>query len=122
MNRRNSLISMGSLKHDRVRNRKGEDIGKIEEFMIDIQSGKIEYAVLSFGGFLGMGNKLFAIPWKALGLYEDEKTFLMDVDKELLERSPGFSRNDWPDFADHSFLDHIDRYYGRNVSSDLYTQ
>ncbi|MCO5381646.1 MAG: PRC-barrel domain-containing protein [Methanosarcina barkeri] len=57
------FLSASTIKGDKVVNRAGEDLGKIEELMIDLEDGRVAYAVLSFGGFLGMGNKLFAIPW-----------------------------------------------------------
>jgi len=71
--------------------------------MIDIPAGKVAYAVLSFGGFLGMGNKLFAVPWSALKLDEDKKHFILDVDKKKLENAPGFDKDNWPDMADTSW-------------------
>ena len=60
------FLSASTLKGDKVVNRAGEDLGKIEELMIDLRDGRIAFAVLSFGGFLGMGDKLFAIPWQAI--------------------------------------------------------
>jgi sporulation protein YlmC with PRC-barrel domain len=81
-------------------NSAGEDLGKIEEIMIDVPTGRVAYAVLSFGGFLGMGDKLFALPWDALKLNEDEHEFILNVDKATLENAPGFDQDDWPDMAD----------------------
>jgi len=80
--------------------------------MIDIPAGKVAYAVLSFGGFLGMGNKLFAVPWSALRLDEDQKHFILDVDKQKLEGAPGFDQDNWPDMADSSWGARIFSYYG----------
>ena len=94
------VMSAGTLAGDRVRNAAGEDLGKIEEIMIDVPSGRIAYAVLSFGGFLGMGNKLFAVPWNALTLNEAEHEFILDVDKSTLENAPGFDKDNWPDMSD----------------------
>ena len=59
------VLTASTLKGDKVVNHKGEDLGKIEEIMLDLDDGRSGYAVLSFGGFLGMGDKLFAIPWQA---------------------------------------------------------
>src|SRR2546426_6110910 len=70
-----SVLSASTLAGDSVRNAAGEDLGKIDEIMIDIPSGRVAYAVLSFGGFLGMGDKLFAIPWDALKVDEDQQCF-----------------------------------------------
>src|SRR5579864_3787718 len=69
----------------RVRNRAGDDLGDIEEIMIDLPTGRVAYAVLSFGGFLGIGGKLFAIPWQALKLNEADGEFILDVDKQMLQ-------------------------------------
>jgi sporulation protein YlmC with PRC-barrel domain len=106
------VLSASTLAGDAVVNRAGEDIGKISEIMIDIPSGRIAYAVLSFGGFLGMGDKLFAIPWDRFSVDEDRKVFMLDVDKNTLERAPGFDKNHWPDMSDRSWGTEIATYYG----------
>jgi len=80
--------------------------------MIDIASGRVAYAVLSFGGFLGMGDKLFAIPWSSLAIDTVEKRFILNVDKSLLERAPGFDKNNWPDMADRTWGAGVYSYYG----------
>ncbi len=105
------FLSAGTIKGDKVVNRAGEDLGKIEELMIDLEDGRVAYAVLSFGGFLGMGNKLFAIPWKALSLRPHEHAFLLDVDKEVLEKAEGFDKDHWP-VTDHAWLGSMYTYYG----------
>ena len=97
------VLSASTLAGDRVKNSAGEDLGKVHEIMIDIPSGAVAYAVLSFGGFLGMGDKLFALPWGALTLDEDEKCFVLDIDKGKLENAPGFDKDNWPDMADHTW-------------------
>lgn len=79
------VLSASSLAGDSVRNAAGEDLGKVDEIMIDIPSGRVAYAVLSFGGFLRMGNKLFAVPWEVLTVDEDRKCFILDVDKATLK-------------------------------------
>jgi sporulation protein YlmC with PRC-barrel domain len=107
------VLSAGSLSGDRVRNNAGEDLGKIEEIMIDIHGGRVAYAVLSFGGFLGMGNKLFAVPWHALTVDLDNHEFVLDVGRETLENAPGFDKSDWPDMADPDWGAQIHRHYGR---------
>ncbi|AKB31204.1 antigen [Methanosarcina siciliae HI350] len=90
------FLSVNTLKGDKVVNRAGEDIGKIEELMIDLQDGRVGYAVLSFGGFLGMSDKFFAIPWQALQLRVHEHAFLLDIPKETLENAEGFDKGNWP--------------------------
>ena len=106
------VMSASSLIGDRVKNKAGEDIGKVKELMIDVPSGRVAYAVLSFGGVLGLGDKLFAIPWNALTLDEDEKQFILNVDKKTLENAPGFDDNNWPDMADPGWGTKIYSYYG----------
>lgn len=106
------VLSASTLKGDPVRNPHGEDLGKIEELMIDLDRGRVAYAVLSFGGFLGMGDKLFAIPWEALAVDTTEKRFVLNVNKELLERAPGFDKDNWPDMADPAWGVQLYGYYG----------
>ncbi len=106
------VLSATTLKGDRVRSTAGQDLGKIEEFMIDLENGRVAYAVLSFGGLLGVGNKLFAIPWRALSLDTDRHEFALNVDKETLEKAPGFDKNDWPDMTDRAWGSRIHEYYG----------
>jgi len=106
------VMSAGTLAGDRVRNAAGEDLGKIEEIMLDVPSGRVAYAVLSFGGFLGMGNKLFAVPWNALTLDEQEHEFILNVDKQVLENAPGFDKDNWPDMADPNWGSQIYSHYG----------
>jgi sporulation protein YlmC with PRC-barrel domain len=69
------VLSATTLINDDVKNNAGDNLGKIEDVMLDVDTGRISYAVLSFGGFLGMGDKLFAIPWNALRLNTEEKCF-----------------------------------------------
>jgi sporulation protein YlmC with PRC-barrel domain len=107
------VLSASTLAGDSVKNAAGEDLGKVDELMIDIPSGRVAYAVLSFGGFLRMGNKLFAVPWGALTVDEDRKCFILDVDKAKLENAPGFDKDNWPDMADTAWGSQIHSYYGR---------
>ena len=106
------VLSAGTLAGDKVQNTAGEDLGKVDELMIDIPSGKVAYAVLSFGGVLGIGNKLFAVPWNALTLDEDEKCFILNVDKQTLESAPGFDKDNWPDMADTTWATGVFQHYG----------
>jgi sporulation protein YlmC with PRC-barrel domain len=106
------VLSANTLAGDKVRNSEGEDLGKVDAIMIDIPSGRVAYAVLSFGGILRMDNKLFAVPWSALRVDEDEKVFILDVDKKMLESAPGFDKNNWPDMADTEWGSEMFRHYG----------
>lgn len=106
------ILSASTLEGDSVKNSTGEDLGKVDEIMIDIPSGRVAYAVLSFGGVLGMGSKLFAVPWSALTLDEDDHSFILDVDKRTLEAAPGFDKDNWPDMADPTWGTQLSRHYG----------
>ena len=86
------VLAADTLTGDTVVNRQKEDLGKIEHLMIDVETGRVAYAVLSFGGFLGMGDKLFAIPWSALAIDTGEKQFILEVDKKSLESAPALTR------------------------------
>jgi hypothetical protein len=108
------VLSASTLTSDSVKNRADEDLGKIKELMIDIPSGRVAYAVLSFGGFLGMGDKLFAVPWDALTLDEDRKCFVLDADKAKLENAPGFYKDNWPDMTDTLWGEDVHSFYGQS--------
>lgn len=105
------VLSASTLIGDDVRNRDGESLGKLEEIMVDLASGRVAYAVLSFGGFLGVGNKLFAVPWQALELNQDDQCFILDVSEERLEDAPGFNKDNWPEAPDQAFMDEVYAYY-----------
>jgi len=106
------VLSASTISSDHVKNAAGEDLGKIEDLMIDLDSGRIAYAVVSFGGFLKMGNKLFAVPWAALKVDTVNKQFILTVDKAVLERAPGFDKDNWPNMADPTFGASIYSHYG----------
>ena len=111
-NVRLSALSATTLINDPVLNSDGEELGKIEDFMIDLETGCIVYAVLSFGGFLGMGDKLFAVPWVSLQVDQEEECFRFDVDKETLEEAPGFDADDWPNPQDVTIVTAVYEFYG----------
>lgn len=79
--------------------------------MIDPGTGRIAYAVLSFGGFMGIGDKLFAIPWTALRLRAEERAFVIDMDRNRLQQAPAFQQDEWPDFADEHWGKQIQSFY-----------
>ena len=105
------VLSASTLAGDSVYNSAGENLGKADEIMIDIPSGKVAYVVMSFGGVLRMGNKLFAVPWSVLQVDEDKKCFILDVDKETLEAAPGFDKDNWPDMADPAWASQVFRHF-----------
>ena len=111
------LLAASALPGDPVTNTAGEALGSIEEIMLDPESGRIAYAVLSFGGFLGIGEKLFAVPWSALTIDRDEHAYILDMDPKVLENAPGFAADNWPDRADPLFGTEVHRF-GTEVHKD----
>jgi sporulation protein YlmC with PRC-barrel domain len=107
------VLSASTLEGDRVRNSGGEDLGTLKEIMIDVRSGRVAYGVLSVGGILGMGDKLFAIPWSSFKVDEYNKELILNVDKQVLESAPGFDKDNWPDFADPDVGTQIYSHYGQ---------
>lgn len=105
------LMGADTLVGNGVVNSQDEDIGDIKEIMLDMSDGKVSYAVLSFGSFLGMGEKLFAVPWKALKLDTEHKRFVLDVNKDRLQTAPGFDKDKWPNMADQVWAKSIHSYY-----------
>ena len=107
-----AILSATTLAGDKVTNAQGEDLGKVEELMIDVESGRVAYAVLSFGaGFLQRG-KLFAIPWGSLAVDQKKKQLKLNVSQEMLETAEGFDNDHWPDMADPAFMNSTYSHYG----------
>ena len=106
------LMGADTLIGDNVVNGAEDDLGDIKDIMLDMETGSVAYAVLSFGGFLGMGDKLFAVPWQALHLDTVNKRFVLDIDKERLQNAPGFDKDAWPDMADTQWTQAIHSFYG----------
>lgn len=104
-------LSASTITGDKARNLAGDDIGHIEEVVIDLDNGRVAYAVLAAGGFLGMGEKFFAIPWDRLTVDTDNKEVIVNVDKELLENAPGFDKDNWPDISDNAWIVDMYKYY-----------
>jgi len=112
------LMGADTLVGNDVYNTESEDLGDIKEIMLDMRSGRVSYAVLSFGGFLGMGEKLFAVPWDALKLDTEHKRFVLDVNKDRLKSAPGFDKDHWPNMADATWEKGIHAYYGTRPYAD----
>jgi sporulation protein YlmC with PRC-barrel domain len=107
-----ALMGADTLLGNDVYNQDDEDLGDIKEIMIDMKSGCVAYAVLSFGGILGLGDKLFAVPWQALKLDTTNKRFTLNVKKDALEDAPGFDKDNWPAMADPKWATRVHRFYG----------
>lgn len=112
------IMGAETLVGNDVYNQEGEDLGDIKEIMLDMHNGKVGYAVLSFGGFLGMGEKFFAVPWDALTLDTNNKRFVLNVEKDRLKDAPGFDMDHWPNMADETWAKKIHSYYGTKPYSD----
>lgn len=107
------LLTAATITGDEVFNLQNEHLGKIQEIMLDITEGKIRYAVLSSGGFMGMGDNLFAVPWRALILDKENHRFLLDLNLDRLKKVPGFDKDHWPNMADPTWKVIIDSYFIR---------
>lgn len=95
-----------------VENPKGEDLGDIKDVVIDRATGRIAYAVVAFGGFMGLGDKLYAVPWGAFAQSaNDKETFILAVDKERIKNSPGFDQNNWPQMVSREWVSGLYTYY-----------
>jgi len=107
------VMSCGTLSGDAVIDARGDDIGRLEHVMLDVPSGRIAYGVLGRGGVFGIGEKLFAIPWDAFTLDAARRCFVLDVDRERLEKAPGFDRDHWPAMGDAAWATQVHTYYQR---------
>jgi sporulation protein YlmC with PRC-barrel domain len=112
-NRPVQRLTATSIIGDSVENRKGEQLGKIDNLMIDLSTGRVDYAVIEHGGLLGVGSKLFAIPFEQLQVDEVKEIFILDRDKDYVKESPGFDSSHWPATNDHSYFDSVNSYYNR---------
>lgn len=111
------ILTATSIIGDKVKNSKGEEIGEIKDIMINLDYGKIEYVVVKFGGFIGIGEKLFAIPFYALEVDSKDEKFILNVDKEFMEKAPGFDKDHWPETNNHyeTTNSHWGSFMGPNV-------
>ena len=112
------LMGANTLLGNDVYNKDGEDLGDIKEFMIDMDSGKVAYAVLSFGGVLGLGDKLFAVPWAAMMLDTTNKRFTLNVPKAALKEAPGFDKDRWPSMSDRTWASGVHKFYGTPYAAE----
>jgi hypothetical protein len=106
------IVDSSKIVGCKVENAQGENLGKIESLMLDLQGGRIAYAVLSFGGFLGMGQSYHPLPWKALTYDTGKGGYVVDLDKDRLQNAPSYAASETPDWSDPSYGRRIDDYYG----------
>lgn len=99
-----------------VKNANGDKLGDIKELVVNPESGQVVYAVVSYGGVLGLGDKLFAVPWKALLWTQDKEHYILNIDKTTLKNAPGFDKTHWPDSASKwdQQREEIDQFYHIN--------
>src|SRR5918994_1192710 len=97
------LIASDRVEGTAVMNGAGVKIGTIERVMIDKLSGQVAFAVLSFGGFLGIGEKHHPIPWEVLNYNEEEGAYVVDLDRDTLEKAPAYGRGKEPDWSDRAY-------------------
>src|SRR3954470_23279581 len=95
----------------KVVNLEGENVGDIKDIMVNYSDGQVTYAIMSFGGVLGLGDKLFAVPWVSLRRDRSNDRFVMKANKDLLKNAPGFDKTNWPDMSDPTRQAEIYRYY-----------
>jgi sporulation protein YlmC with PRC-barrel domain len=99
-----------------VNNPQGTNLGTVNDIVIDASSGNVRYAALSYGGFLGFGDTLVAVPWEAFTVQKiegrDEYNLVLNATEEQIKGATGFDRNNWPDFADRQMARNLDAHYG----------
>jgi len=112
------FLSVSTLIGAPVRNLQDESLGDLKDAMIDTARGKIAYGVLSFGGVLGVGNKLFAVPWDAFRVDPESERLVLDVPKDRLKDAPGFDADHWPNLADPNVAGEVNRRFGTTASGE----
>ena len=106
------LLTASTLNGNDVKNAQGESLGHVREIMLDPANNRIAYYVLSFGGWLEVGDKLFAIPPEAMKLDTEDKCFILNIDKQNLKNAEGFDKDNWPDMANSTFRSNLYSHYG----------
>jgi sporulation protein YlmC with PRC-barrel domain len=114
-------LTASSIIGDKIENPQGENLGKIDNLMINLNTGRVEYAVLEKGAFLGIGGKLFAIPFAELKLDPVKEVFILNRNKEYLDRIPGFDKSHWPDTNAHTYFNDVNTYWGTGTTSGTNT-
>jgi sporulation protein YlmC with PRC-barrel domain len=105
------LLSAGSIIGDRVTNPDGDDLGRIEEFMIDLNGGHVAYVIVSLAEVVEAGDKLVPVPWGTLRRSADNAQFILEVEKDALAHAPRFGKENWPDMSDARWGAQIYRYF-----------
>jgi sporulation protein YlmC with PRC-barrel domain len=106
------VMAASTLEGDKILCIEDEEVGKVKEIMLDVERGTIAYVVMKSGGFLGIGDKLMAIPWNALALDTDRKCLLLAMPADRVKNAPGFDKDHWPSMADTTWATSLHQYYG----------
>jgi sporulation protein YlmC with PRC-barrel domain len=104
-------LTATSIIGDKVLNGAREKMGDIKDIMIDIVQGKIEYVVIELGGFLGIGEKYFAVPYSSLTVDAENQSFILNQEQEIIKNAPGFDKDHWPETNSHEF-ENSSTYWG----------
>jgi hypothetical protein len=107
-----NILPARRLNYYDVVNLAGDDLGQIQEFMVDIAQGRIAFVIVAFGGTLGLTDKWFALPWELLKWSGDRKKFVMDMPREILKSAPGLNKDKWPDEINISWLRSCYAHFG----------
>lgn len=113
-------LTATSIIGDKVENPEGDFLGKIDNLMINLKKGRVEYAVIEIGSFLGIGGKLFAIPFSELRIDPVKEVFILNRTKDYLRNIPGFDKTHWPDTNAHEYYDDVNTYWGTSYQSSDY--
>jgi len=105
------LIAASKVNGTNVYNMQGESLGSIHDVMLGKRTGQVVYAVLSFGGFLGMGQNYHPVPWKKLTYSERFGGYMINLDKQQLEAAPAYGVSDSPDWSNNAYGNSVDKYY-----------
>lgn len=109
-------LAATSIIGDLVENPDGQELGKIDNIMINLKNGSIDYVIVEYGAFFGIGGKLFAIPYQELKINPNRRSYILNRDKEYLQNAPGFNKSHWPDTNDHPYFKDVNKYYKAPVS------
>jgi len=114
------ILTARSIIGDKVFNDEGENLGKVADIMLNIEDGSIEYMIIAFGGFIGVNQKYFAVPFEALTLDTESRSFIFGGSRSAFENHPGFDRNHWPESNFHSrHAGNYGGFMGANTGADL---
>jgi hypothetical protein len=113
------LIASNKVEGTPVYNRQGERLGDVYNFMVDKHSGQVAYAVMSFGGFLGIGESYHPLPWKVLAYDVAMGGYVVDLDQQKLHDAPSFGRDETPDWNDRAWSGRVHDHYGVRPYRDL---